>query len=1464
MILLFICYLVLQSSAVQTYLARQLTGYLSDRTGTIISIGRVEITFFSDINLYDVYVEDQRNDTLLYIPEANAEINSFSLEDKNIDISKITISESAINIFRNKENKLNFQFIIDSLMSKEEEPEQQASWNFTVDELVIKNSRLSYKTFDSKPKDELINFKDIALTEFGVTLSDFYIIDSITHIQINRLEFREKSGFILGTMKAGAEISNKEIYLSSMLLVTPNSSIDADSLKLNYKSMADFNDFIKKVKISSNFGPSTLGLRDIGYFAGDFRKYNEKVRFSGQVNGKIKDIRTKNFHLEAGESTIFKGKLTLTGLPNPDETFIIAEIDELQTNKEDLELFYKPGDSGGKDYLMPELTSLGKIKYRGNITGLLNDFVAYGTFTTNLGTITCDASLKRESKTGRLIYNGKVITNDFHLGKFLYMEKDLGIIAVNTNIKGSSGNGKTTAKLDGNINSIEYKGYNYKNIEINGELVEKKFEGRFSINDDNLDLAFRGKMDFNGKVPEFDIVASINDAQLYNLNIDLSDKSSTLTSIVKANFTGSNPDNIAGSIRLSGTSLTNSSGIFYADSINLIASSDGKERKLSLESDFADGEITGNYTIKSLENSVAYFIKEYLPSYLSSTEREIVQQQNEFNFVFRFKNLNGLLSLLKNNYYLEPNSSISGYYNSVSGIISIKGKSKLITYDDFNLNNFLVSANTIDSILSFSTECQSVYYKKFHLDDIIFKSRIKNDSVDYKLTWLTQDTVTYSGDIKGTAIIASNPFNNKPVFRIGSAPSSFVIADTVWHINDCHLSIDSTSIAVSNLVINNNYQRIFAQGTVSEIKQDTLNIVFNALNLKNLNQITQEYGIKASGIMNGKASLSNIYNQALFTSDLNIDNLVINDETFGNTYVKSKWMPEKTNLYCEAYTLKNKNKEFDASGYYTPENGKLDFDIRVKDFNLAILEPYLKENLSDIEGLSTGRVFLKGDISEPAINGYLNILGATFTVNYLQTRYKVKDSRIDITKDSVYLKKVILEDYDKQGNHADVNGWLSHHNFKDFKFNVLMNAKNFMFLNTTAKDNSLYYGKAFATGVVGIKGNPENIKIDISAKSEKNTRLFIPLNSTGEISEYDFITFVDKSGLAVNKAEDYKVNLSGIEMNFDLEVTPDAEMQIIFDSKAGDIMKGRGSGNLKMEINTLGTFSMYGDYVIEEGDYLFTLENVINKKFKVEKGGVIKWNGDPYDAYMEINAIYRTKAKPYDLFVNLIDSAQATAYRQRIPVDCNLLMTGSLMAPSIKFDITMPTANDDTQEKLKMVLNSDEIINKQILALLVLNRFLANNPDGVASTNSNGALGSNSSELLSNQLSHWLSQISNDFDIGVNYRPGDEISSDEVEVALSTQIFNDRVSINSNLGVGGNHENTNGFGGDFVIDWKINNSGKLRAKGYTKTNDNLVYDSPTTQGIGLFYREEFDSWGQLIRKYWFGKKPEETKETIEE
>lgn len=562
-------------------------------------------------------------------------------------------------------------------------------------------------------------------------------------------------------------------------------------------------------------------------------------------------------------------------------------------------------------------------------------------------------------------------------------------------------------------------------------------------------------------------------------------------------------------------------------------------------------------------------------------------------------------------------------------------------------------------------------------------------------------------------------------------------------------------------------------------------------------------------------------------------------------------------LNIDAIVRRGNLETIHIDGAIEQPGSQFDISCRLDKLRLDALDPYFAGIFSDFKGLASGNLQLSGNADSPVINGALSFDRTSFKVDYLNTRYGFADA-LKISNNQLYFKDISI--LDMEGNSAKLNGNIYFNRLRDLTLAVDLQPDGLLMLDTKSTDNPDFFGKAYGTGRVNIKGNLDNILIEVNARSVKNTRMSIPVKYTKVADNYTFVKFAQRAeGIKAETRPDYKVDLNGLVLDFDLQLTPEAEVQIIFDEKMGDIIKGRGNGNITMEINTKGAFNMFGDYTITEGDYLFTLQNVINKKFTISPNSTITWKGKPLEADLNIDAYYRVKTSLYNLFFD----EKLEEYKKRIPVECRLTMTDKLTNPDIGFGIVLPTADFETRNKLQERISNEDELTRQFLSLLVMNSFYvdpgARQSDGseVASAN---PLGVTTSELLSNQLSHWLSQINNNIDVGVNYRPGDELTTDEVELALSTQFLNDRVSLHTNFDFGGTQvqtdqsttpSNTNNIVGDFVLEYNITQNGKLRMKVFNRANDDL-YDekSDYTQGVGLFYKEDFDNVQELLTRYW--------------
>lgn len=1428
----------------------------------------------------------------MYVDEFDVIVQKIDRDKKKLTLSKIALNQAVINISYDTLETANFRFIIDAISSDDElEEESESPWEINCRNIDLNNCTFRYKDFKAIASDTLypdssdvFNFADIEFNNLNLHLRELSLRDTIA-CMITKMRCEEKSGFRLDRLFGNIRYCSQGVFLDSLSFETPSSKMKSAWLSVEYEDISETEDFLNKVQLNADLTDTCIfSTKDIACFYSDLKGAESSLILTGNIHGTVSNLKGKNVHVFFGDNTHIHTDFDINGLPNLDETIIYMNAKQLTTNKSDLEQIPLPPFDENTTLELPEnFAYAGNITFKGIFFGLIDDFVCTGSITSALGLISSDVRLKRDEEINdRLNIGGVLKTTDLNLGKFIGDEDLAGKITMNISTDGwFMPNGKMDATVNGFISSIGINRYDCHNIEINGEFTNKKFDGSLSITDPNLNLSFLGKCDFGKEIPEFNFTAALYNANLHELNFVESDSMSSVSVFLKTNFKGSRIDEINGDIFCDEFTYLSQDGEISSHEIYLMVNENTDHTKeIILESDFVDGEIVGAFKYETLMKSVKNLLLNSLPSISGDTStyshtinsNDIVGNTfNNFTFRFDIKNPKPVCDLFIPDWYISNETKILGSFDALNGDLTLAMETPQVKFGDVEFNKILFKTNSFENEINITTTCSAVYLTETEkIENIAINCVTRNDSVSFDFEWKNYSKQKYSGLVSTYALLSKVPGKEMPVIDVFFRPSELFIADTSWLIKPGSIRIDTSCFKINNFEISNVQQSLAVNGTVSQRTNDSLIVDFRNIELANLNVLLSNDSL-ISGTLSGTTILTNLYKHPYITTDDSVRNILVNGESFGDLYLESNWKPEDQVIHLNAYLKRNILKTVNISGDYYPENSQLDFNISLEKTRLNMLEPFVKNFVNQLVGRAGGNFAVKGTVDNPLIEGKVGLQKTGFTVNYLQTRYNfTTGDSILITNNAFTIKDLLIKSSNGKGNQALLNAKITHNNFEDIALDIGLDIDNFLLMNTTAADNETFYGTAYATGIVKISGNPDNIIIDVSAKTEKDTYFYIPLTTGGEATEiHNFITYINTVDVANNKTEDnYEVDLSGIQLNFDFNVTPEAEVQLIMDEKVGDIIKARGTGDIRMKINTLGDFAMFGDYNIDKGDYLLTLGNIINKKFDVEQDGTIKWNGDPTDATINLNAIYDIqKVSIYDL---LLDESMKD---ERVTVDCNLLMTGKLMNPEIKFDISLPESNTDDRIKSQIANLSSDEMNKQFLFLLVMNRFqpLPGLKSGIDSPD--GAVSTNGYELLTNQLNHWLSQISKDFDIGINYRPGDDISNDQLELALGKKLLNDRIEINIGGGISTNASNTetsrsnseNDLVGDMSIEYKITGNGKLRTRYYAKSNDELLEDSPYTQGIGLFYREDFDSFSELIKGYWIkikniGKKDKEKSE----
>jgi len=732
-----------------------------------------------------------------------------------------------------------------------------------------------------------------------------------------------------------------------------------------------------------------------------------------------------------------------------------------------------------------------------------------------------------------------------------------------------------------------------------------------------------------------------------------------------------------------------------------------------------------------------------------------------------------------------------------------------------------------------------------NLQNVNIDSEIADNNINNQITWGNTGNITYSGTIKTKAALRGRAKKSYPPIEIEAYSTDIYIADSLWQISPFEATIDSSSVMIKDFKFFSGNQIFGLDGKIGRDLSNMLTAKLENINLGYLESYTKKE-LPLGGILNGSAEVVDFYGKRMILSDLTIDDFSFKKQRIGDLSFTHHWNSYESTLNSEIHVTTNNRESLYAKGFYKPSDNEMLYNADLDHFSLVVLETLIRKNFSNFHGNATGNIKIHGNPGKILLDGTLEGSNAGLTVDYIQVSYNFNDS-VRFSGDTIHFDNIIFHDI--KGNHGIFDGTIIHDNFKNMDYDLSITSNKITAINTTRANNEQFYGRVVTKGELFITGHGRDVTLDGSGTTLQGTNVNINLESESELERYDFIQFVSTEDTVKQEFLFPVKDKSNFNLNLTIHATPEAEAQLIYNSQIGDVIKAKGEGVLVFGMDNENNITLSGNYTVEEGDYLFTLQNVINKRFSIQEGGTIEWSGDPYDAIIDIKAVYKLKASLYDLLVNTYDNIYQS---QRIPVECNILLSEELSNPVIDFEINFPSVEDRLVDELRQFFNTPEEMNKQILSLIVLGKFYT--PEylrGTYEAQNPNLIGTTASELFSNQLSNWLSQISNNVDIGLNYRPGNQITNDEIELALSTQLFNDRVTINGNIGnnTNPNTENNSQLVGDFEVNVKLIPTGKIKFKAYNRSNNNLIYETaPYTQGIGFSVSQDYNNLKDLFNK----------------
>lgn len=1466
--------LLLNLPFVQRQMSVWVSAKLSSVLGSELSIGQVYMGLLNRIIINDLHVKDLAGEDLLKVARLSAKFDLLPLLEGRISISNIQLFGFTIQLNKKTpEDAPNFQFIIDAFTPKEEKT-TSTDLDLRINSLLIRRGTLSYDVLSERKTPGKFNANHIKLDNIIAGISLKAIRNDSINAAIKRLSVDEaNSGFELKKLSLQMIGNDQQMRIKDFEIALPHTSIQTDTIRLQYDSIGSLRHFTDGVNFSFRMKPSRITLQDLSAFVPAFGSFRETLQTEIIASGSLNNLKCSKLSLSSpGRHFYMQGDASLQDLSQPDNAYVFANLSRWQADREGVSFLLRNfGNNTSR-----ALQNLGNISFRGELSGYFTDLVTYGQIRTDLGEIHTDVKISSNKQEGDLAYSGQVQTQDFDLGSMLD-NAQLGKISLNLNVDGSHRKQQYPhIILQGLIASIDYSQYTYQNITLDGEYKQGGFTGKMALEDTNGTIELNGSFNTAKKIPTFNFLATIDHVRPHELNLTSAYQGVEFSARLNANFTGGSIDEMNGEINLDSLYYTLPDKTFFLNNFKVAAVNEsGKEKSLTISSNFLTGNIAGDYSYKTLPASILNILKRYIPALMDNgstkdleKKRKPIQTNNNFYFDLHLYDTELISAILNIPLKIYAHSTIKGYFNDESQRLRVEGYFPRMRYK----NNFIESGMFLceNPNQQIHTSLRFTNRKPKGTINIALEAQAQNDSIRTILNWGNNANTTYSGSLSTLTRLIRKETPDSLKRHLAHAPvkaplktiiqihqTDAILNDTLWQIHPSEVVIDSGKIFVNDFKFTHNERHLHIDGTLSKMPEDTIRIDLQDINIGYVFDIA-DLGVNFQGEATGPAFASGVLSKPVMSTDLFIRNLGLNEGLLGDAQIHGEWHHDVKGIYLDARIREKDIARTHVHGFIYPikPTSSLDLQIDAEGTKLKFIHHYMRSITSDFDGRVWGNVHFYGKFKALTMEG--KVKGdASLKVDVLNTTYNIKDS-IFIEPTGLTFRNNRI--YDTQGHEGKVNGYLHYQHFKNLEYHFNFNVNNMLVMNTKESPDFPFYGVVYATGNATIAGNAnDGVTIDVAMTTNKNTTFtYIKDNVTSAVSN-QFINFVDKTPKRLtydSSLSDYEVAQKELEkeeeekgdtdirLNLQIDATPDASMRIIMDPMAGDYISAKGSGNIRTEFFNKGDVKMFGNYRIEQGVYKFSLQEIIRKDFTIQEGSNISFNGSPLDAYLDIQAYYTVNSASLN---DLIPNANEYVNQTNVKVNCIMGISGQLTSPDIKLDLELPNEREEVQALVRNYIPDEEQINMQILYLLGIGKFYA--PENTGTAQNSNMMSSVLSSTLSGQLNNALSNIinNNNWNIGTNFSTGEGWTDMEFEGMLSGQLLNNRLLINGNFGYRDNPLANTNFVGDFEAEWLVTRSGNIRLKAYNETNDRyFTRTNLTTQGIGIIFKKDFDKWAELL------------------
>lgn len=1452
--------LLLRIPQIQSKISETAERELTARLGVPVRVGNIDIAWFNHLVLEDLYLADRSGRTLFEANRISAGFELLPLLEGKIVFTTVRLFGFSLHLSKTTPDApLNLQFVIDAFAGKDT-TKKSPNIDLRLNTVLIRKGNLRFDIESATRTPGKFNPRHVAVSNLSAKISLKAFNKDSLNANIKKMSFTEASGFELERLMLNLSGNRDSLHISNFEVRLPHSDLRVRHGCLHLPEMENLAALPDEAPVTLDIAPSQICLKDLSAFVPAFTNFTDTIELSAEAGGYINDIDLAQLTLKYSDKMLFVGKMNLRGITHPEEAYLFGQVNKMYITTDGLNSL--ADNFSARPVRLPDpLVKLGTLNFTGEISGFFDNLVAFGKLSSAIGSVQTDIIFgKDKEKDISLFLKGNIQTSDLHLHEIFGDGNPYGDarLAVTIDARRPVG-GSLAGDIRARVDAFDFKGYRYENLQLAGSFKRNAFDGSLSLDDPNGRVHAEGYFRHEGKNSLFNFTAAVDHFRPDSLHLTDRYEAPDISFALSADFSGDNIDNLEGNIRLEDLAFRTAPSSFFLKKLEINASGHAAQRRLEIRSDLLNGEVSGAYSFATIVPSLMNTLKGYVPALINATQKERQVQANNFDLLLTIENTEALSNTLKLPFTLLQQGRITGQYDN--------------SYNKFRfeawLPRFMLGKSTFEAgHLSCDNPADRVnlalhatnYNDKGRRNYLDLKADAADNRLNTLLSWANNKERTFKADFSASAAFTEEERTDGGttlLTEIALHRSPLIVNDTLWEVEPSEILVREGKIAVDSFRLTHGNQYLAMDGIISKDPVDTLNLDLNKIELSYVFDILNIPVLQFAGEATGKFNLVDLFGSRILNTDLEVEHFAFNQTPLGRLNLFSEWDDTQKGIMMLGSIYTNDTTWTDVNGYVYPvgPNAGLSLHFDANDLNIGFISPFIEKVIKGVRGRGFGKVHLHGPFKALNVEGDAYVQDGGVGIEFTNTYYTFSDS-VHMDSTSVNFRDVTLRD--KYGNAGKLDLRFNHKHFHDFDFRVDVQAERMLLYDATQKMNPLLFGSVFASGTGRIAGNGKLVDFEINMQSEPKSHIILDFMNNNTAEEYDFITFIDRSKLAATRDSARKDSLhtvplfdkeegAELRMNFQVDLTPDATIELIMDPVAGDRIKGNASGNLQVQYGTKTDLRMYGGVNITEGNYNFSLQKIIHKDFKIRDGSTIDFHGDPFNANMNINAIYNLTANLSDLDQGLaIESPRAN-----VPVNCVLKLDGLLRSPAISFDIELPGSNEELERQVKSLVDTDDMMTRQIVYLLVLNKFYT--PDYTNGYRSND-FNAVASSAISSQLSSLLNSITDKVQIGANIRAGQENFNEnmEMEMLLSSQLLDNRLLINGNFGYKNSYyaSQKNVFVGEFDLEYKLTKSGEIRLKAYNHANDMYQYlkQSLTTQGVGILFKKDFTRLSDIFRR----------------